>query len=585
LVLQRLILPGDMPQADARMFWRAPGGRLRRGETIRLDTYFNAFSLDKWIGYTCASAIYLRLAFRGQIRVTIYRATLRAGAVHETQLSQADASGDAVEIELSQLGGAGMLYPVIEARSDDAELFGGHYGCRDAPVRAVHVAMGICTYRREAYVASTLAALRAGILENADDPMHGRFSVFIADNGRTLDAREFSCAGVHLFPNANAGGAGGFARCMLEAMRADEPITHVMISDDDIELHPEALRRIDAFLQMVKPEYAARTLAGAMLRMDKRHVQTELAGLWRGQFTESLHRDFDMREFSDVLRNDRPLSSDYNAWWCSVIPMEVIRKKGLPLPLFIRFDDVEYGLRTGGNSISLSGICVWHEPFDGKRDVSMEYYHARNGQIVNALHRPEMGGFKRFMKLARHTYICMIRYRYDEADCALFGISDYLNGPEWLMRLDYEKQHAAIRRAGAQPMPTAALSPPITRQQAERGQRTYPAWRKALCMLTLNGIFVKKRESAVVIAHEHDMCAVWGRTTIVHLLAGGELCYVTERDNRAALRLTGRFLAVALRYAAKSGAVARKYRAARATMTGAAFWAQYLKLHTGRENA
>ncbi len=36
---------------------------------------------------------------------------------------------------------------------------------------------------------------------------------------------------------------------------------------------------------------------------------------------------------------------DYNGWWMTLIPTKVVRQLGLSIPVFIKWDDSEYGLR------------------------------------------------------------------------------------------------------------------------------------------------------------------------------------------------------------------------------------------------
>ena len=45
--------------------------RLKKGEPVRFDTYFNGFSIDKWKKYTCLEQLDLRLDMQGKIRVTL----------------------------------------------------------------------------------------------------------------------------------------------------------------------------------------------------------------------------------------------------------------------------------------------------------------------------------------------------------------------------------------------------------------------------------------------------------------------------------------------------------------------------------
>ena len=42
----------------------------------------------------------------------------------------------------------------------------------------------------------------------------------------------------------------------------------------------------------------------------------------------------------------RRIDVDYNGWWMCLIPTSIlIREIGLALPVFIKWDDVEYGIR------------------------------------------------------------------------------------------------------------------------------------------------------------------------------------------------------------------------------------------------
>ena len=65
--------------------------------------------------------------------------------------------------------------------------------------------------------------------------------------------------------------------------------------------------------------------------------------------------------------HDRRVDADYNGWWCCLIPAEVIADVGYPLPLFVQWDDVEFGYRArshGLATVTLPGAGIWHADFD-----------------------------------------------------------------------------------------------------------------------------------------------------------------------------------------------------------------------------
>ena len=82
-------------------------------------------------------------------------------------------------------------------------------------------------------------------------------------------------------------------------------------------------------------------------------------------------------QLSDIAENeavDVEVPDAYGAWWYSCIPLNEVREKGLPLPLFVRCDDVEYGMRTKPTYMTMNGICVWHEGFEGRFRPSVDCY-------------------------------------------------------------------------------------------------------------------------------------------------------------------------------------------------------------------
>ena len=66
---------------------------------------------------------------------------------------------------------------------------------------------------------------------------------------------------------------------------------------------------------------------------------------------------------------------------------------GLSLPVFIKWDDAEYGVRArehGIPTVSLPGAAAWHVPWADKNDTLdwQAYYHLRNRIVTALLHSP-----------------------------------------------------------------------------------------------------------------------------------------------------------------------------------------------------
>jgi galactofuranosylgalactofuranosylrhamnosyl-N-acetylglucosaminyl-diphospho-decaprenol beta-1,5/1,6-galactofuranosyltransferase len=212
----------------------------------------------------------------------------------------------------------------------------------------------------------------------------------------------------------NFGGAGGFTRVMLEELGTDRA-THVLLMDDDAVVETESIFRTAAFLSLTSDV----AVGGQMLDLLLPDQVTETGAWFRPeQMCTEPHGSSTNVSRSDLLTTFASVArTDYNAWWFFAVPLSVVRAAGLPLPLFIRFDDVEYGTRLarkGIATVSLPGIGIWHEPFYVKDSTWLSFYERRNKFILIALYFQMRG-----KELARYFLISAMRnllaYRYDAA--------------------------------------------------------------------------------------------------------------------------------------------------------------------------
>jgi galactofuranosylgalactofuranosylrhamnosyl-N-acetylglucosaminyl-diphospho-decaprenol beta-1,5/1,6-galactofuranosyltransferase len=113
-------------------------------------------------------------------------------------------------------------------------------------VRDVKIGIAICTFKREPFIEKNLRILNEAILKNPESPLYGHLEVFVADNGQTLDRERLSSDKIHINPNRNLGGAGGFTRDLIEIMTHNDElhVTHALLMDDDIVIEPESLINI-----------------------------------------------------------------------------------------------------------------------------------------------------------------------------------------------------------------------------------------------------------------------------------------------------------------------------------------------------
>ena len=128
---------------------------------------------------------------------------------------------------------------------------------------------------------------------------------------------------------------------------------------------------------------------------------------------------------------------DFNPWFMCLIPTEVVREIGLSLPLFIKWDDSEYGVRAsehGFPTVTLPGAAVWHVPWTDKNDALdwQAYYHQRNRTIAALLHSPYERGGRIVRESFNHQVKHLFAMQYSVAHLRHVALQDVLAGPEQL---------------------------------------------------------------------------------------------------------------------------------------------------------
>lgn len=447
--------------------------KIRSDEILSLETYFNAFSIGKWKKYTKLAQLSLELRVQGRVNIRSYHAT---GRVDRKQMTAAwnddmlyrciaserreiacrvseSASEDGVtlyKVEFAELPEDGIVYVTLEpCPEQEAALLSGAYqtdAAEDA-VNPVELALGICTFRREEFLKKNVGLILEKIINNPESPLYGHVEVYISDNGQSVPADTFASRQVHLYPNKNAGGAGGFTRTMIEALfrRENSPFTHMILMDDDIVLSTDVLERTYHFLQLVDEAHRDMMVGGEMFMLSKRYKQFEAGATWRGTTVQFYNKMWDMRRQDCVAANELINPINYSGWWYSVIPTSIIREDNLPIPLFIHYDDMEYGVRNQDNgTILLNGICVWHPQGFNKAPTRMTYYDVRNMMIGMCDAKDRATAGEMIIHIMNRVIGGVIRYRYEDAEVCYEAIRDFYRGPEYFMKLDPLEKHADL---------------------------------------------------------------------------------------------------------------------------------------------
>lgn len=511
------------------------------GGVLSTVSYFNSFSIGKWKKYTTLDNLYLRVSVKGEFSVHVRHAhkmnkEIKDIIVAEKTVKSEEKTDFIIPIPVDY--NMGIYYFQLKALKDDCVFYGGAYETEVAEenLNDVKLAIGICTFRRESFVAKNMQLLNETILENPNSALYGKLEIFISDNAKTLDLG-LATDKIHIFPNRNLGGAGGFTRSMIEIKKAsaEKNFTHIMMMDDDISLNPDSLLRTFAMLRLLKAEHKEAFIGGHMLKIDAPYIQSEAADHWNIVAHHPVKYNYNLESMNFLLKNEIEDKINYFGWWYCCMPIDIVTDVNLPLPIFIKRDDIEYGLRNGKKFITLNGICVWHEPFEYKYATYLEYYYFRNMCIMNSRHRHSFDENRLIGELKKRVKNFIYTYRFKDAELSLLGVQHYLNGIDWFKKQDGEALNSALMQLGYQKEPMENLDYVFIHGNYEGvigAQKLYKKQR-IIRKLTLNGWLLPANKNALVSAYQPSPTRFYRVKNVVNYEEISNTAFVTSRSYRS----------------------------------------------------
>jgi galactofuranosylgalactofuranosylrhamnosyl-N-acetylglucosaminyl-diphospho-decaprenol beta-1,5/1,6-galactofuranosyltransferase len=450
-LLQRVLLPQREDPAKVRTLYVDEAddrlhvadrstGSLAAGGEVSFATYFNAFPAGYWRRWTALPTVLLRLELRGTGRVDVYRSKADGTAVHDRSQTVTDGGTLELELDLAPFIDGGWYWFDLTATDEDLTLVTAGWYATHAPEREGRLAVGICTYNRPADCVAAMSTIASDPVVSAE-----LSAVVVADQGnrKVRDDAGFADTAaalgdrLRLVEQGNLGGSGGFARAMYETLEHTDA-THLLFLDDDVRLEADSLHRALTFSRYTT---APLLVGGQMLHLQNRsvlHTMGEVVDrhsfLYRPAAHSQMQHDFAEDSLRETEELHRRIDVDYNAWWMCLIPREVPEKIGLPLPLFIKWDDAEYGLRAkaaGYPTVTLPGAAIWHLAWTDKDDVSdwQAYFFARNRLIAAALHSPHEDGGGIPTSAVKADMLHLLKLEYSAVALHLKAYEDFLAGP------------------------------------------------------------------------------------------------------------------------------------------------------------
>lgn len=457
LTAQRGLFAGPSPVVSKDLYAEVLEGVVsRKRGSISLEpsarvsgnTYFGRFPASYWQRWTTAREVRVEMVVTGSgllsVRASDYEGEPRTVAARE--VGDAELTVVAIEAKIDKFFDGGALWLDLETEGGQRLEVEQVRWTVEPPEKIRPTAVTICTMNRADDCLGNLRALADDItsLDTLD-------AIYVADQGTDrVDSREgFAQVAKDLgdklryLTQPNLGGAGGFTRGLFEvAGHTETEHANVLFMDDDVLLEPDLIVRMTAFSNRAA---APIIVGGQMLNLlhpHQLHVGAEYARLNTLEpglpVTNSL-KTADLlgvdEETGKPNRQERRVDAGYNGWWSCLIPYEVVKAVGYPLPFFFQWDDAEYSYRARGHgfpTVTLPGAGVWHADFFWKDwDEWHRYFNLRNSIITAALHSEF-----NLTVLCRVLTAQLVRYllgmQYGLSHTLIKAVEDFLEGPEIL---------------------------------------------------------------------------------------------------------------------------------------------------------
>lgn len=433
-------------QVESRTAMRVPSG-----ERLSFGTYFNGFPASYWRRWTVVDEVRLTVQVAGAgAGLVVYRSTAdgRSQRVDGGSTGEESKATFTFDLPLKPFADGGWYWYDLVAGDTDAVLLGAEWSAEVPDDRAEHgtVDIAITTMNRPDFCANLLAQV------GGDEHLRGYLdTVMVMEQGtqKVADSPHFGAARealgdtLRILEQGNLGGSGGYARGQLESVRKGTA-TYALMLDDDVVCEPESIVRAITFGDLAR---RPTIVGGHMFSLYSRarlHSYGEKVQPWTFWWGSAPGVVPDWDFSARNLRSTRWLHSridvDYNGWFMCLIPRSTMEQIGLSLPLFLKWDDSEYGLRAkqaGIPTVSLPGSAVWHVPWTDKNDAVdwQAYFHQRNRFVAALLHSQYEKGGRMVRESRNHQIARLVSMQYSTVEMRHQALLDVLEGPDHLHRV------------------------------------------------------------------------------------------------------------------------------------------------------
>ncbi|HWI42781.1 MAG TPA: glycosyltransferase [Nocardioides sp.] len=417
------------------------------GEKVSFGTYFNAFPASYWRRWSVVTAVTLSVTIRGEGATLIVNKSMANGRQQKVASGVTEAEGPTTltfDLPLGPFIDGGWYWYDVLAGQGDITVESAEWSAEVPDDRLQHgtVDLAITTMNRPDFCADLLGQLSAAELMPYLD------TVFVMEQGtqKVTDSEKFPAAEAALegklevIEQGNLGGSGGYARGQLESVRKGSA-DYAMMMDDDVVCEPEGIIRAVTFADLARRPTIVGGHMFSLFAKSRLHSFGEIVQPYRFWWMSPRDAyqdwDFGARNLRSARWLHKRQDVDFNGWFMCLIPRRVLEEIGLSLPLFIKWDDSEYGLRAkaaGYPTVTFPGAAVWHVPWTDKNDALdwQAYFHQRNRFVAALLHSAYPHGGRLLAESVAFDLAHLVSMQYSTVELRLQALEDVLAGPHGL---------------------------------------------------------------------------------------------------------------------------------------------------------
>lgn len=587
ITLQNLIFPDPDICTEHDLYYRATNNfgysetgsclHIGYGNQVMFNTYFNLLNIGKWSKACTLTGLFVEITGNGRMEIRVLHAlpeqswetlscevaTLSAGNIHVADLSH-----------FSERSAHGLIYVEVKALEPGVTVSGGRFTTLTQPETLPKLAVSITTFKREAEVRHTVDRFNA-FLPNFEfgDHVH----VQVVDNGHSAEIKATDA--VTPMVNHNYGGAGGFARGLLEAEKAG--FTHCLFMDDDASFHMENIARAYAFLALAKDRKAA--IAGSMINNTHKWAMWENGAYFDGSChplfcgTDLRDRDAVFKMENDSARISPPTL--YGGWWFFAFAVDQV--KHYPFPFFVRGDDISFSLMNPFKITTLNGVVSFQDAFAEKENPQTLYLDLRNHMIhhlvVDKLERSAFATAKVAMRFIMRS---LLQFHYESAQAQLLSWQDVMQGPQFFdENIDMAERRGTIKKM-MQVEVWKELNPDEIKPHHKNTLRS-DSMRHRMGLYTLNGHMVPfsaRRWDRIVLGlgARGQLFPAFGASQITYLNTDRTQGYTVTQSKRQFIALCWEMAKTLRQFLREYDTLKASYRQGYNTLTTQEYWQKKL---------